>query len=61
MNAEVDVTIQCPFCYEHISIRVDVTAGETQEFVYDCEVCCRPIDIRVRQRKTGQVEVETGY
>ena len=60
MNAEEDVTVQCPFCFEYILIRIDLTAGETQEFVYDCEVCCRPIDICATQREDGRVEVVTG-
>lgn len=59
MNAEEDVTVQCPFCFEYIQVRIDLTAGETQEFVYDCEVCCRPIDICVTQSGNGQVEVVT--
>lgn len=40
--------IQCPYCWETFSILVDASEGEDQTFVYDCEVCCRPIDVHVR-------------
>ncbi|MBC7385099.1 MAG: CPXCG motif-containing cysteine-rich protein [Cryobacterium sp.] len=39
--------IQCPYCWESFSILVDPSEGEEQSFVYDCEVCCRPIDVEV--------------
>jgi hypothetical protein len=49
---ENDCEFLCPHCGEPVSIRVDKTAGEEQSFIYDCEVCCRPIKI--------QFEVEEG-
>lgn len=41
-------TIQCPYCWERFTLLVDASEGEEQSFVYDCEVCCRPIDVQVR-------------
>ncbi len=43
---ENDFEFTCPHCGEELSIRLDVTAGERQSFIYDCEVCCRPIQIQ---------------
>jgi hypothetical protein len=43
----------CPYCFQQLSINIDLTAGEKQEFVYDCEVCCHPIQI--------SVEIEDGF
>lgn len=43
---ENDYEFSCPYCGEELSIRLDVTAGERQAFIYDCEVCCRPIQIQ---------------
>lgn len=40
---ERDYSFTCPYCRETLSIRLDVTGGRKQAFVYDCEVCCRPI------------------
>lgn len=34
--------VQCPYCGETISILIDGSV-EQQEYIEDCEVCCRPI------------------
>jgi hypothetical protein len=39
-------TIDCPYCGEQIECAVDTSAGP-QEYIEDCSVCCRPIEIRV--------------
>jgi len=44
---ENDYEFSCPYCGEMLAVRVDATAGQKQDFVYDCEVCCKPISIRV--------------
>jgi len=36
--------IQCPCCWEQIEILVDCSI-DSQEYVEDCSVCCRPIII----------------
>lgn len=38
--------IQCPYCAERIEIVVDASAGD-QQYIEDCQVCCRPISIAV--------------
>ena len=35
----------CPYCGETVSVVIDLTAGG-QHYVEDCEVCCRPVEIR---------------
>lgn len=37
----------CPYCGEPVNLLVDLSAEE-QDYIEDCEVCCRPIQIRVR-------------
>lgn len=37
----------CDACGEEIVIPIDVSAGESQEYVEDCPVCCRPNVIHV--------------
>lgn len=36
--------IECPFCAESITILLDASEG-TQEYIEDCQVCCRPMQI----------------
>ena len=54
---ENDQELNCPYCGEVISIRVDQTGGSRQFFVTDCEVCCRPIDIEVDIESDGYVNM----
>lgn len=38
--------IQCPYCGESIDIVVDESVVE-QQYIEDCSVCCRPIEMDV--------------
>ncbi|WP_028115403.1 CPXCG motif-containing cysteine-rich protein [Ferrimonas senticii] len=38
--------IACPHCGETTRTAFDVSGGELQ-FIDDCQVCCRPIHLRV--------------
>jgi hypothetical protein len=53
-NADVEsfVAIQCPWCGERLDVRVDLSAGE-REYVDDCEVCCRPMELAVEVDERG--------
>ncbi len=35
--------VQCPYCGESIEIEIEMRK-ETQTFIEDCTVCCRPIE-----------------
>jgi hypothetical protein len=35
----------CPYCCERISMVLDTSVGG-QTYTEDCEVCCRPIEVR---------------
>ena len=37
----------CPECGEEIVVPLDISAGESQEYVEDCPVCCHPNVIHV--------------
>ncbi|MBI1882827.1 MAG: CPXCG motif-containing cysteine-rich protein [Chlamydiae bacterium] len=43
---ELAETIQCPYCFSTFEIMMDGAGGARQSFVYDCEICCRPILIK---------------
>ena len=34
----------CPYCWETISMVLDPSEEES-EYIEDCEVCCRPIEL----------------
>ena len=38
--------INCPYCGEPIEILVDDSV-EHQQYIEDCSVCCRPINVEV--------------
>jgi transcription elongation factor Elf1 len=37
---------QCPYCWEQISMLLDVSVG-SDKYIEDCEVCCNPIEISI--------------
>jgi hypothetical protein len=37
---------ECPYCGESIEFTLDGSAG-VQDYVEDCSVCCRPIEVSV--------------
>ena len=57
MNLSQEATIRCPYCGEMISIVVDVSV-EQQHYIEDCEVCCRPMDIKLSVPANGSVRIE---
>jgi len=55
----MQLEVECPFCGEPGAVDVepaDAEPGE-QEFVQDCEVCCRPWSVRVRVDHDGEIAV----
>jgi hypothetical protein len=42
---ETQIT-QCPYCWESIELVIDQSVPE-QEYIEDCEVCCRPIRLLI--------------
>ena len=48
--------IQCPYCGERIAVLIDESVGD-QAYTEDCQVCCRPIEIRVSFDWQGDLAV----
>ena len=42
MSGLLPVSVQCPCCWETIEVLIDGSVEE-QEYVEDCQVCCRPL------------------
>lgn len=47
-------TIQCPYCGESLQVLVDPSEVGT-EMIEDCQVCCRPIELRLEYAADGGV------
>lgn len=41
------IDIACPYCGQWITLLVDESAG-AQQYIEDCQVCCRPIQVSVQ-------------
>ena len=50
------VLIHCPYCGEPIEILVDGSV-DSQRYIEDCQVCCRPIEIAVTVDEEGELSV----
>ena len=51
--------MQCPYCGESFETNVDASTG-IQEYIEDCQVCCRPIVFTVAADDDGDIaRVET--
>ena len=57
INQLIETTVQCPYCWESFSLLIDGSV-ECQEYVEDCEVCCRPIDFIVEIDELDRVSVQ---
>jgi len=44
----------CQYCGEENEIWIDLTVLENQDFIEDCEVCCRPNRILIEHDKEDE-------
>ena len=56
-TADVDGVVWCPYCGELNEVSLDPGSGAVQEYVEDCQVCCRPWRVLVRYRADGTAHV----
>ncbi|HEY6455103.1 MAG TPA: CPXCG motif-containing cysteine-rich protein [Steroidobacteraceae bacterium] len=47
--------VQCPYCGEAFETLIDLSAGSAT-YIEDCQVCCQPIDFKVRVDHAGALE-----
>ena len=57
MEFSQTVRIQCPYCGELIEIVVELSASR-QDYIEDCQVCCKPISLRVSLDADGEPVVD---
>ena len=56
--AETEAIVYCPHCGEPNEVALDPGSGDDQEYVEDCQVCCRPWLMYVKYGSDGAAEVE---
>ena len=56
-TADTEATVTCPHCGEENEIGLDPGSGASQQYVEDCQVCCRPWRVYVTYGKDGAADV----
>jgi hypothetical protein len=54
---ENSASIQCPFCGQTFELVLDTTSA-TQQFTTDCEVCCRPFEVKAECEAGDVISIE---
>ncbi len=57
MYSSESAHIECPYCGESLEVTIDGSVGQ-QEYIEDCQVCCRPIQFRVRVDADGESSID---
>jgi hypothetical protein len=57
-TAETEALVSCPYCGESTEVALDPGGGNDQEYIEDCQVCCRPILMYVKYARDGRADVE---
>ena len=53
MNQAIERKVRCPYCGEFLWVLIDPSIQD-QEYIEDCQVCCRPIVFEVSISMEGQ-------
>jgi hypothetical protein len=56
LNQLTETSIGCPYCGEVIDVLIDST-DLGQQYIEDCQVCCRPITFLASESVEGELEV----
>ncbi|MDQ3021494.1 MAG: CPXCG motif-containing cysteine-rich protein [Bacteroidota bacterium] len=53
-----DIEFNCPYCGELNFTNIFFSDGKSQNFIYDCEVCCKPMEISVTKDADGNIFID---
>ena len=59
-DAVQPVRVACPYCGERSVLWVDCSAGP-QQYIEDCQVCCRPMNIHATTNEHGRAVVDARH
>ena len=57
MDPSESAHVDCPYCGQSLEITIDTSVGQ-QEYIEDCQVCCKPITFRIRLGADGEPSVD---
>ena len=60
MNELEESVIECPYCGESITVLID-TSVDQQNYIEDCQVCCRPINFDVLIQHNGEMRLSVSH
>jgi hypothetical protein len=55
--ADLSGMVSCPYCGESVEITLDPGSGANQQYIEDCQVCCRPWVVSVSYDEDGTAHV----
>lgn len=55
--ADLSGRVSCPYCGESVEITLDPGGGANQQYIEDCQVCCRPWVVSVSYDEDGTAHV----
>lgn len=53
-----DIDVSCPYCGEKNVLKIELTINRSDEFISDCEVCCRAFTVNVFANSDGDLNVD---
>jgi hypothetical protein len=56
-TADTEAAVLCPYCGRWVDIALDPGSGPVQEYIEDCQVCCRPWQVKLAYRRDGSADV----
>jgi C4-type Zn-finger protein len=56
MHELLETTVSCPYCGERLDVLLDPSVPH-QDYIEDCQVCCRPVIFDVTVADGGEVSV----
>ena len=56
-TADTSGEVVCPYCGEVNEVMIDPGGGNNQDYVEDCQVCCRPWRVLVTYGRDGSAHV----
>lgn len=60
MLSQEEVKIHCPYCGEPLHVLIDCSVPQ-QDYIEDCQVCCRPINFDITVGIEGDISVVVSH